>query len=662
MVNPHPAAGRADSYFESPVPQLPINDKETASIDESSIKPDKRGIASASRVLSVITKRDIHIAYGALTLLALSMAFAQYTSGTYTAYATSAFKSHSMLAAAGVVSRVFSMVAYAMVPKIVDNVGRISPMVFITLILLNALSDAMMAGCKNVQTYIGANVFSGLSGTGYEMAVQVYVAETTSIVSRAFWNVAGDSFSSIVTMYSGSEIGGHILDNWGVANGWRWGYGMWCIINVVLAIPFISILFSWHRRVRNDPNREPLPRRGNILQQLFHDYDIIGAMLFAASVALVLVPITMAKGVAAKWGKQNIGMICCGFGILFLFIGWSLPRRYRPTWLPLPRYPLIPWYTLKDRSILAMFIINMCDFMSYGSFTIYFQSFMQVAVRTSPAKASQIDNTLRIVFQVTAITVGLTMRFWTPLCKKLGMGERLFHTKWPIWIGIPLCALGIGLDINFVQHPRRSSSVASFVIAKAIYGIGRGMFQTSSQVAVQAAVKRGELAMATGIFYFAMSLGGAVGVAVAGAVWGNTLPDALRANLPAESKALATVIYGSIAKAISYDPNSEIGLAIRDSYVHTMRILAILATCLQIPMLIGMFFVKNVALTQDEQIAHGGKRIALDKPRDGENVNANLDGKNKRGLREEDSQEPEHGSSDVSEKDHDHEDKLGLRP
>lgn len=33
---------------------------------------------------------------------------------------------------------------------------------------------------------------------------------------------------SIVAMYSGSEIGGKILENWGEENGWRWGYGLWC--------------------------------------------------------------------------------------------------------------------------------------------------------------------------------------------------------------------------------------------------------------------------------------------------------------------------------------------------------------------------------------------------------------------------------------------------
>lgn len=90
-------------------------------------------------------------------------------------------------------------------------------------------------------------------------------------------------------------------------------------------------------------------------------------------------------------------------------------------------------------------VINMCDFMSYGVFTTYFQTFMQVAVRTSASKASMIDNTLRIVFQVTALVVGLVMRFWTPACVKLGLGKRLFHTRYPVWIGIPLCALSIGI-------------------------------------------------------------------------------------------------------------------------------------------------------------------------------------------------------------------------
>lgn len=138
------------------------------------------------------------------------------------------------------------------------------------------------------------------------------------------------------------------------------------------------------------------------------------------------------------------------------------------------------------------------------------------------------------------------------------------------------------------------------------------MFQTSAQITVQASSRRRELAIATGIFYFAASLGGAIGVAVAGAVWLNILPDALANNLPAASANLASKIYGSITVAISYDPNSEIGLAILKS-TNTNAVLAIVSTCLQIPMLISMFFIEDLQLTEDEQIILGGKRIGLSK-------------------------------------------------
>lgn len=119
MSAPHQQQGDRVEYDEPNLPRLNQNEFEDSSSEfsEDPKAPVKRGIASASRVLSVITKKDVRIAYLALTVLALGMAFAQYTQSTFTAYATSAFKSHSELAAAGVVSRVFSMVAYLVVSR-----------------------------------------------------------------------------------------------------------------------------------------------------------------------------------------------------------------------------------------------------------------------------------------------------------------------------------------------------------------------------------------------------------------------------------------------------------------------------------------------------------------------------------------------------------------
>lgn len=110
------------------------------------------------------------------------------------------------------------------------------------------------------------------------------------------------------------------------------------------------------------------------------------------------------------------------------------------------------------------------------------------------------------------------------------------------------------------------------------------MFQTTSQVSIQAAAKRGELTIATGIFYLAMSLGGSIGQASAGAVWTKILPEALARNLPAsdvsraqqiceylDRSLMADKIVGSIVVAKGFDPSSPVGIAIRNSYVEAMK-------------------------------------------------------------------------------------------
>lgn len=60
-----------------------------------------------------------------------------------------------------------------------------------------------------------------------------------------------------------------------------------------------------------------------------------------------------------------------------------------------------------------------------------------------------------------------------------------------ILAGVPLCVIGIGLDINFVMHPERGSAIGAFVIAKVIWGIGRALYQTAAQVTIQVAAQRG---------------------------------------------------------------------------------------------------------------------------------------------------------------------------
>lgn len=123
------------------------------------------------------------------------------------------------------------------------------------------------------------------------------------------------------------------------------------VITPMLSVPFIALLFSWHRRANKTPNLEPLPPRrpvkylqglshGRVVSSLpqkmiptvqyaravalqaLHEYDLVGMSFLVAAIALILVPLTLAKGVASSWNDSNVAMICCGFGCLVLFVIW----------------------------------------------------------------------------------------------------------------------------------------------------------------------------------------------------------------------------------------------------------------------------------------------------------------------------------------------------
>lgn len=92
-----------------------------------------------------------------------------------------------------------------------------------------------------------------------------------------------------------------------------------------------------------------------------------------------------------------------------------------------------------------------------------------------------------------------------------------------------------------------------------------------------------------------------------GAIWNNLIPNKLTEYLPAESKSKAKSIYGSITVAKSFAVGTEARNAIDLAYRETQQTLAIAATAALAPMLIVMFFMKNVDLAkkQAEQEGHG---------------------------------------------------------
>lgn len=97
-----------------------------------------------------------------------------------------------------------------------------------------------MGSSKNVQTFAAAQVFYSAGGIGLQILNEFFVADTTSLDNRALLSVM-PCVPFMINVWIGGVIGEKILKGW----GWRWGYGVWCIVLPVMFLPF-AVTMWWN--------------------------------------------------------------------------------------------------------------------------------------------------------------------------------------------------------------------------------------------------------------------------------------------------------------------------------------------------------------------------------------------------------------------------------
>lgn len=184
-----------------------------------------------------------------------------------------------------------------------------------------------------------------------------------------------------------------------------------------------------------------------------------------------------------------------------------------------------------------------------------------------------------------------------------------------------MVALANGLPIFFTNIDGvRVANEASLTTGQVLLGLGRGFAQVPLQVSLQAAVPDHEIGIATAMFLSSSGFGANVGnrqvsyrallpslyadmlSSIGGALWNTLLPRRLSANLPEEVKANSTAIFRSIVVAQSYELGTETRDAINLSYRMTQQTLAIGSLSLSIPLLLMMFFFRNVKLAKEDDV------------------------------------------------------------
>ena len=328
-------------------------------------------------------------------------------------------------------------------------------------------------------------VGSALSGLSQTMAQLIAFRMVQGLGAGSLMTVGMTVIGELFTLERRARMQGYISGVWGVASllgpligglltdhaSWRWVF--------YINLPFGAIAMAIIASVLVD---EQARRRPVI--------DYTGLTLFAVGVSALLMGVLEA-GRVGKWtGLDVLGLLALAALALAVFV--RVERRAPE--------PIVPLRMFGHRMVLAGastgFLAGMAMFGAISFVPLY----LQLVSGMSATAAGMV---------LIPFTLGWVAMSVTSARLVLRIGYRI----------VVLAGMGC-LTVAFVLLSRWSPALTQAVAMRdaLIGGIGMGLTMVPMLIAVQSAVPRSELGMATSMFQLFGTVGGAIGLAVLGAV------------------------------------------------------------------------------------------------------------------------------------------------
>ena len=300
----------------------------------------------------------------------------------------------------------------------------------------------------------------------------------------------------------GPAIGGVITDT----VGWHWVF----FVNLPLgAIVFVVI---W----RALPTFRPAGARPKI--------DYLGASVLAGALVPLLVGLTNKQ--SGNWGDPAVGgLIALGLAVAAIFV-WVESRAAEP---------LIPLGLFRNRaftiSVIAMFAASMAFFAPI----VFLPRWFQVVQGSSATQSG---------YQLLALLGGL-------IISAMGSGQIVARTgRYKVLALVAAATLGVGLFL--LSNLRADTPLPVLFVWMFITGLGVGPMFSIFTLVVQGAVASQQIGTATSSLTLFQQVGGSVGLAVAGTVFGSRLVE----ELPRE---LSTSVPPQVAAGFAGSGSAAIG-------------------------------------------------------------------------------------------------------
>lgn len=337
------------------------------------------------------------------------------------------------------------------------------------------LLGTLLSGLSTSMTQL--IVFRAIQGLGAGALVPLgmtIIGDAFSFEERAkmqayFSGVWG--FSSII----GPVIGGFITDQ----ISWRWVFFVNVPIGVIAAIIIGAAL--------REPKRDVRPK-----------IDYAGAILLMTAVSLLM--LAMVEG--GSVGLFNLrNLLIAAVSAILLAVFFVVEKRAPD--------PIIPFDLFRNRTVTIAVVAGFLGGVAMFGAISFVPLFAQGSLGFSATEAGSLLTPLMLAWVTMSVVGGRLM---------LRIGYRSITA-----VGYFLLTLGFVLLAMF----DRETSSAWLYVDLMMIGAGLGLSMLTLLIAVQQAVERGKLGIATSLNQFSRSIGGAIGVAVMGTVLTVTLAGEL---------------------------------------------------------------------------------------------------------------------------------------
>ena len=417
------------------------------------------------------------------------------------------------------------------------------------------------AFCGLSQNMTELIVFRGIQGlfggvlfaTVFTVIGDLFPPDQRGRLAGLFGAVFG--LSSIV----GPTTGGFITDHF----SWRWVFevnipvGIIAVLVVLAGLPYVRSKASWR------------------------DIDFLGALTLAAAIVPLLIALSITRDHA--WTSPQVtGLLAVAAAMLAAFV-FAESRA---------EHPIVPLHLFKNSTFTVSMIVGFITaFGMFGSilFTpLVFQGVLGISATNSGALITPMMFGLLAASTVT----GFVMR-------------RVRYYRFLGTFGVAIVIFGMWLLSQITPSVPEWHVVADLIVV----GLGIGVTFPLYLTAVQTALPRQYLGVASSQIQFWRNLGGTVGSAILGAVLSNRLPDYLATRLAATG--IPPQVISSLPKTGNANAVLDPGLlaklppTIAGTFVHAIRLalsdslhdIYLFAAAVLVLALISTVFLKEVPLT-----------------------------------------------------------------